>query len=79
MSPRAVKGYFMGYPQGVKGYRVWMPVQGKCTVSRNVVFHEDLVFKDAMEENESKKNNSKKVTFDFDKVQGTSDSVELVK
>lgn len=68
VSPRAVKGFFMGYPEGVKGYRVWMPDEGKCIVSRNVVFHEDHVFKDAMEDKAQKKESSKKVTFNFDKV-----------
>lgn len=24
ISPRAIKGIFMGYPQGIKGYRVWL-------------------------------------------------------
>ncbi|CAA7059578.1 unnamed protein product [Microthlaspi erraticum] len=45
-SPRAVKGTFLGYPFGVKGYRVWIPEDGKCTTSRNVVFKEDEVYKD---------------------------------
>lgn len=48
ISPRAVKGVFVGYPFGVKGYRVWIEDEGKCTTSRNVVFHEQEVFKDTL-------------------------------
>ena len=73
VSPRAEKGYFMGYPEGTKGYRVWMPTQGKCTVSRDIVFHEELVFKDTMEESSNKKGSSKRVSFNFDKVQRITD------
>lgn len=46
-SPRAVKGFFVGYPQGTKGFRVWLPKEEICTISRNVVFHEEEVFKEA--------------------------------
>lgn len=46
-SPKAVKGFFVGYPQGVKGFRVWLPEEQECTISRNVVFHEEEVFKEA--------------------------------
>ena len=45
-SPRAVKGMFVGYPFGVKGYGVWIQDEGKCTTSRNVVFHEQELYKD---------------------------------
>ena len=70
VSPRALKGYFVGYPQGVKGYRVWLPEDGKCTVSRNVIFHEDKVFKDSAEkslEKATRAKKGKKVSFSFDK------------
>ena len=43
---RAVKGIFVGYPFWVKGYRVWIPEELKCTTSRNVVFREDELYKD---------------------------------
>lgn len=48
INPRAVKGVFVGYPFVVKGYRVWIEDEGKCTTSRNVVFHEQEVFKDTL-------------------------------
>lgn len=37
-SPRAIKGVFRGYPQWTKGYRVWIPEEGQCTISRSVIF-----------------------------------------
>ena len=40
-SPRALKGYFVGYPQGTKGFRVWLPDEERCTISRNIIFHEE--------------------------------------
>lgn len=77
VSPRATKGYFLGYPQGVKGYRVWMPEEGKCTISRNVVFHEDKVFKDKVEKGNSETKQNKKgkqVSFRFDKTSEDTES-----
>lgn len=31
----------MGYPQGTKGFRVWLPDEERCTISRNIIFHEE--------------------------------------
>jgi len=49
--PRAKKGVFLGYPAGVKGYKVWLLEERKCAVSRNVVFQENAVYKDVMQKN----------------------------
>src|SRR5690606_24299954 len=35
----------MGYPFGTKGFRVWIPEDGKCITSRNVVFNEEELYK----------------------------------
>ena len=43
--PRALKGVFVGYPMGTKGYRVWMPQEGRCRTSRNMIFNEDELYK----------------------------------
>ncbi|CAA7041690.1 unnamed protein product [Microthlaspi erraticum] len=50
LKPRALKGVFLGYPQGTKGYKIWLIEEEKCVTSRNVIFHEDLVFKDLKSE-----------------------------
>lgn len=47
MSHRVVKEIFLRYHQGVKGYRVWIPVNGKCFNSRNVVCDEEIFFHDS--------------------------------
>ncbi|CAA7029216.1 unnamed protein product [Microthlaspi erraticum] len=50
LKPRAVKGIFIGYPTGTKGYKVWLLEGGKYVVSRNVKFHEEKVYKDLAQE-----------------------------
>lgn len=42
LEPRSIKGVFLGYGEGVKGYRVWLKGLGgyRVTISRNVVFNE---------------------------------------
>ena len=43
--PRAIKGVFVGYPMGTKGYRVCVKEEGRCRTSRNGVFNEDELYK----------------------------------
>ena len=49
LKPRALKGIFIGYPSGTKGYKIWLLEEQKCVISRNVLFHEESVYKDTIE------------------------------
>lgn len=43
LEPRAIKGYFIRYPEDTKGYKIWC-IDGKPSrtlISMNVVFDED--------------------------------------
>ena len=73
----------MGYPFGVKGYRVWIPKDLTCTTSRIVVFKEDEVYKDTLvqqvtdqgknsEASEKQKKNGKKISFSPSLIRGPS-------
>ncbi|KAH9705144.1 Integrase catalytic domain-containing protein [Citrus sinensis] len=45
LEPRAVKGFFIGYPEGIKGYKIWC-MNGKPSrtlISRDVVFDEETI------------------------------------
>nr|GEV75137.1 Gag-Pol polyprotein [Tanacetum cinerariifolium] len=43
LSPKSKKCLFLGYTDGVKGYRVWDPTAYKVVVSKDVVFMEDKI------------------------------------
>ncbi|GJV90696.1 gag-pol polyprotein [Tanacetum coccineum] len=43
LDPKSRKCLFLGYADGVKGYRLWDPTAHKVVISRNFVFMEDKV------------------------------------
>lgn len=53
LNPRVKKRVFMGYPERVKGFRVWLIEESKCIISRNVVFREDMMYKDLLQQQQS--------------------------
>ncbi|KAH9767149.1 hypothetical protein KPL71_011170 [Citrus sinensis] len=44
LEPRALKGQFVGYPDGVNGYKLWCSelTPPRCITSRDVVFNEEV-------------------------------------
>ncbi|GJZ50675.1 retrovirus-related pol polyprotein from transposon TNT 1-94, partial [Tanacetum coccineum] len=50
LNPRAIKYVFLGYPDGVKGYRLWRfdDVKPKIIISKDVVFNKSLMYKDTL-------------------------------
>ncbi|KAG7598335.1 Reverse transcriptase RNA-dependent DNA polymerase [Arabidopsis suecica] len=48
LNPRAKKGILVGYPAGVKGYKIWLVDEHKCVISRNVLFQENAVYRDLL-------------------------------
>lgn len=45
LKPRALKEVFLGYPQGTKGYKIWLLDEEKRVISRNVVSKDDVLYK----------------------------------
>lgn len=76
-SARAVRGVFVGYEQGTKGYRVWLIDEKKLVISKDVVFNEKRFFKDLKKEESQEvicdvhqlKKDKKKVSFSDDLVE----------
>ncbi|GJU24648.1 transposable element [Tanacetum coccineum] len=54
LDPRGEKGIFMGYGEGVKGYRIWSPSERRVIFSRDVTFDEDYLFRVKQDPIESK-------------------------
>nr|GEU50950.1 retrovirus-related Pol polyprotein from transposon TNT 1-94 [Tanacetum cinerariifolium] len=54
LDPRGEKVIFMGYGDGVKGYRIWSPSEIRVIFSRDVTFDEDYLFHMKQDPAESK-------------------------
>ncbi|KAK0602044.1 hypothetical protein LWI29_029846 [Acer saccharum] len=56
LDPKSRRCIFLGYADGVKGYRLWDPTAHKVVISRDVIFVEDQLQKE--EDNITSKENS---------------------
>ncbi|KAL3821238.1 hypothetical protein ACJIZ3_007143 [Penstemon smallii] len=64
LDPRAKEAIFLGFSNGVKGFRLWCPALKKLIVSRDVTFDESKFVKEK-ESKEENKESSLKQQFEF--------------
>ncbi|CAA7015076.1 unnamed protein product [Microthlaspi erraticum] len=79
LNPRAKKGVFTDYPEGVKGFKVWLLEDQKVVISRNVVFREDKVFKEIGTDSNSKEDQdyqSRAISVDFPEPESGRDTAQ---
>lgn len=60
LDPKSRKCLFLGYAEGIKGYRLWDPTTHKLIISRDVIFVENQL--QLKEENDSTKKSSETTT-----------------
>ncbi|GKD82453.1 gag-pol polyprotein, partial [Tanacetum coccineum] len=58
LDPKSKKCLFLGYVDGVKGYRLWDPTAHKVVVSRDVVFMEDKIQENKEDDSTTKESTS---------------------
>ncbi|GJY40067.1 retrovirus-related pol polyprotein from transposon TNT 1-94 [Tanacetum coccineum] len=74
LDPKSKKCLFLGYANGVKGYRLWDPTAHKVVISRDVVFMEDKI-----QENEEGDSTTRETTsIQIEKEFQSNDSSEAV-
>ncbi|KAH9696760.1 calcium-binding EF-hand family protein [Citrus sinensis] len=70
LAPRALKCKFIGYPEGVKGFKLWCTYLNprKCIISRDVIFNENtaLEMKRSADTDAQKDKNKTKVQFEVE-------------
>ena len=54
LDPKSRKCKFLGYADGVKGYRLWYPTARKMIINRDVIFVEDKLQRKEVDDNAEK-------------------------
>ncbi|KAH9800568.1 hypothetical protein KPL71_000711 [Citrus sinensis] len=75
----ATKGIFVGYPDGVKGYRVWCREANKCLISRDVQFNEVAMINNSDQTTSTNDINTSDTQATIETEQGEKIEVELSK
>ena len=77
LDPKFRKCLFLGYADGVKGYRLWDPTTHKVVISRDVIFAEDKLQRNDKDDSTVKENpDTTMVQMENNQVQEDSDSPE---
>ncbi|KAG8503541.1 hypothetical protein CXB51_001510 [Gossypium anomalum] len=64
LEPRSIKYVFLGYKDGVKGYKLWCPENRKVVISRDI-FHETAMLLNLSFKDSSNKEHQKQVEHQF--------------
>ena len=71
-----MKAVFLGYPKGIKGYRLWSLDEKKVVINRDVVFNENMFYRTKLQVQEKPRNKLHRIgNFQFEVENASKDEV----